>query len=325
MLVKRTEPRASLDWFMTVQASGGFGPFSLDAVRELQCGFLRGSRACPTGEAVRLAFPSDRDFSIVGATLELREGQIEGRAVGTADGEAVGRQVARVLAVDCDARPFAKLLERDPALREVAAQRPGFRPVVSYSPYVMGGWAILSQRIRMAQAAGLQIAIAEEAGDVIEIDGDRLASFPRPQSLLDMASFPGIPAEKWSRLQGLARAALDGALDLERLIGAPYEQSRERLMSLRGVGPWTADGILMRGCGLTDALPLSEPSLHSAVELAYGLPKTPDDATVAKIAEDWRPFRTWVSVLLISHLHRSGRSLRVPSVRGKTSRRPTPR
>jgi DNA-3-methyladenine glycosylase II len=292
------------------------GPFSLEAARQLQCGFLQGSRACSTGASVRLAFPRDADFAIVGATLKLIDGRIEGRAVGTVDGEAVGRQVARALAVDRDARPFAKLLEKDPALQRVAAGRPGFRPVVSYSPYVMGGWSILSQRILMTQAAKLQIAIAEAAGDVVQIDGDRLASFPRPQSLLGMQSFPGIPAEKWSRLQGLARAALDGDLDLERLTSAPYEVARERLMGLRGVGPWTADAILMRGCGLTDVLPLTEPSLHQAVELAYGLRGVPDDAAVSEIAEGWRPFRTWVSVLLISNLHQSGRRMR-PVSRGK--------
>ncbi len=325
-----SEPGGVLVWgamnAAAVQASfelKPLGPFSLDAARQLQCGFLRGSRACPTGDAVRLAFPRDGDFGIVGVTLELSGGRIEGRVVGTADGDAVGRQVARVLAVDHDARPFAELLERDPVLRQVAAERPGFRPVVSYSPYVMGGWSILSQRIRMSQAAVLQVAIAEQAGDVVEIDGDQLASFPRPQSVLGLASFRGIPAEKWSRLQGLARAALEGALDLERLVATPYGEARERLMSLRGVGPWTADAILMRGCGLTDALPLTEPALHRAVELAYGLSGTPDDAAVAEIAQGWRPFRTWVSVLLISHLHQSGRPLRAPA--RKTSRRPGPR
>ena len=262
--------------------------------------------------------PATATSAIVGVTLELR-GAAPGQVVGTGDGEAVGRQVARVLAVDRDARPFAAILKKDPALRKVAASRPGFRPVVSYSPYVMGGWAILSQRIRMAQAANLQVAIATAAGDVVEVDGDSLASFPRPQSLLERESFPGVPAEKWSRLQGLARAALDGALELGPLVEVPYGEAREKLLELRGVGPWTADAILIRGCGLSDALPLTEPSLHRAVELAYGLPALPDDAAVTEIAEGWRPFRTWVSVLLISNLQQSGRGLRAGSARRTAS------
>ena len=100
---------------------------------------------------------------------------------------------------------------------------------------------------------------------------------------------------------GLARAALSGVLDVNRLNAMPYRQAHADLRRLRGVGPWTADAILLRGCGPTDALPLSEPTLHHAIRAAYGMAHTPDDAEVQGIADAWRPFRMWVSVLLISH------------------------
>jgi DNA-3-methyladenine glycosylase II len=126
-------------------------------------------------------------------------------------------------------------------------------------------------------------------------------------------------------LQGLARAALEGALELGPLVEAPYAAARQKLLEMRGVGPWTADAILIRGCGLGDALPLTEPSLHRAVELAYGLSGLPDDATVSEIAEGWRPFRTWVSVLLISNLQQSGKGLRAPGGRKRSARGSRPR
>jgi len=70
------------------------------------------------------------------------------------------------------------------------------------------------------------------------------------------------------------------------------------------VGPWTADAILVRGCGLTDELPLSEPMLHAGVQLAYGLARLPDDDEIIAIAGRWQPFRTWVSVLVVSSYYR---------------------
>ncbi|HUB08199.1 MAG TPA: hypothetical protein VMB50_14420 [Myxococcales bacterium] len=285
------------------------GPFSMDPVRDLSCGFLQGSRRCGADPgSARLAFPRDGDFAVVGVALRWDGERLHGRVEGAADPETLRAQVARTLCLDHDGAEFARLLERDPVLRRVAAGRPGFRPVVAYSPYVMGGWAILSQRLRMTQAASLQVRIAEAAGDVIAVDGEPLTSFPRPQSLLARPAFPGVPAEKWRRLQGLAAAALDGELDLARLMSEPYQEARERLMRLRGVGPWTADAILMRGCGHTDLLPLSEPSLHRAVAAGYGLARIPDDEAVRELAEGWRPFRTWVSVLLISASGRGPRS-----------------
>jgi DNA-3-methyladenine glycosylase II len=274
------------------------GPFSMEAVAKMECGFLRGSRTCGEGE-VRIAFPMDGTFEIVGVRLRREGATIVGEVTGGEVG-VVARQVARTLAVDHDGTAFGRVIEGDPVLRRIGGARPGFRPVVSYSPYVMAGWSVLSQRLRMAQAAKIQIAIAEEAGDVVEIGGDRIASFPRPQSLLERPSFAGVSAEKWGRLQAVAEAALEGRLERERLLAMPYEEARAELRAIRGVGAWTADAILIRGCGPTDVLPLAEPTLHGAVQIAYGLRGIPDDDEVVAIARAWQPFRTWVSVLLVS-------------------------
>jgi DNA-3-methyladenine glycosylase II len=296
------------------------GPFSMAPVRQLQCGFLRGSRTCDADpETVKLAFPLDGSFDIAGVRLQWDGARIHGEVVGDTDPVAVATQVARVLAVDHDATPFSAVLHADAVLRRIAAARPGFRPVVSYSPYVMAGWSVMSQRTRMAQAAALQIAIAIDAGDVSVIDGERVAAFPQPETFLARSGFPGVAAEKWRRLQEVAVAALDGELDRERLLAMPYEQARATLRAIRGVGDWTADAILIRGCGPTDLLPLREPTVHEAVALAYGLGHLPSDAEVIAIAESWRPFRTWVSVLLVSELfsrHEQG------AVHDRAGRRP---
>jgi DNA-3-methyladenine glycosylase II len=278
------------------------GPFSMTPIRDMQCGFLRGSRTCSADPyAVRLAFPQDGDFALVGAQLRQEGEALQVELSGATNVAAARAQVERTLGLDHNGAVFQKVLAADPALKRVAAERPDFRPVVAYSPYVMGGWAVLSQRLRMAQAAAIQVRIAEASGDVVEVGGETIASFPRPQSLLARASFPGMPEEKWRRLQVIARAALEGQLDIDRLRALPYEEARAKLMELRGVGPWTADAILLRGVGPADALPLSERSLARAVGLTYGLGHVPSPSTVESIADAWRPFRMWVSVLLVSH------------------------
>ena len=61
---------------------------------------------------------------------------------------------------------------------------------------------------------------------------------------------PGLSAVKVGRLHDLARAALDGRLDTERLRALPEADALSELMTLPGVGPWTAQAILTRGCGV---------------------------------------------------------------------------
>src|SRR6516165_885567 len=100
------------------------GPFSLDPIRTMACGFLRGTRACSADGRVRLAFPLDATFGIVGAEIAVAaNGTVTANVTGARDLEAVKAQLARMLGLDHDARPFERLLERDPALSAIALRR----------------------------------------------------------------------------------------------------------------------------------------------------------------------------------------------------------
>ena len=277
------------------------GPFSLDSARSMQCGFLLGTRSCGLSDgSVRLAFPLDGDFQVVGVRLELRGNTLHAAVSGSGSLERIRAQVARLLGLDQDARPFQRALQAHPVLATLGAARPGFRPVMAPSPYVMAAWCVLSQRQSMVQAAAVQGRLSHACGDEIEIDGETVASFPRPGSLLARAGFPSISDEKWRRLQAVARAALEGELDAGRLCAEAPDAARERLRAIHGVGAWTADAILVRGSGVTDVLSES-PMVRGAWAVAAGRDQPPGEREWRALAEAWRPFRTWVSVLLVSH------------------------
>lgn len=248
---------------------------------------------------MKLAFPLDDTFEIVGATIEEKDGALDVKAVGTADEGRLSRQLSRILAIDHDGVAFSSVLRSDPALRALDDASPGFRPIVFFSPYVSAGWHVLSHRISMAQAAVVQARLAEASGDVVEIAGERIPAFPRPETFLRMNGFRGIAEEKWIRLRGIAEAALEGKLALDRLIAMPPAEALKDLMQLRGVGKFIAEAILIRGCGPTDMLPSDHTMLKRGVAKAYGLTSEPSDADVVRIAEAWRPFRTWVTVMLV--------------------------
>jgi DNA-3-methyladenine glycosylase II len=241
---------------------------------------------------VKLAFPLDDNASIAGVSLRHENNQVVAKVYGTKTD--ISAQLRRILCLDHDGDAFARVLANDPVLARESALRPGFRPVLFYSTYAAAGWALLTHRWPKARAAATAKKIAMEGGDTVDVDGETLASFPRPHTILARDHFPGVPEEKWLRLRTIAKAALAGALEIGRV-------TREDLLKLRGVGPWTADAVLIRGVGPSDVLPVTEPLLEKAVMDAYGS----DD--IVTISQRWRPFRTWVSILLIMNAMRKRR------------------
>ena len=69
-------------------------------------------------------------------------------------------------------------------------------------------------------------------------------------------------------------------------------------MRLPGIGDFSAGLTLLRGANAPDAVPTAEPRLARAVALAYRLPGPATPEQVRTISENWRPYRTWVTLLL---------------------------
>jgi DNA-3-methyladenine glycosylase II len=104
----------------------------------------------------------------------------------------------------------------------------------------------------------------------------------------------------------VARAALDGQLDAARLRAMPPAEALADLKKLPGIGDFSAGLTLLRGAGAPDAVPGSEPRLARAVALAYGLPGPATPEQIAAISDKWRPYRTWVTLLLRTLLEDEG-------------------
>jgi DNA-3-methyladenine glycosylase II len=115
--------------------------------------------------------------------------------------------------------------------------------------------------------------------------------------LLELDSVGSIGGEKMERLHGIAEAALAGRLDRARLRSLPFEEATADMQTLRGVGPFIAQGIVLRGAGVVDGV-ASDEVTRQAVQRAYELSSLPDPTELERIAEPWRPYRMWCCVLL---------------------------
>ena len=197
--------------------------------------------------------------------------------------EDAATQVARFLALDIDGRGWTKVAEDDHVIADAQEKLPGLRPCGFYSAYEAAAWSVLSQRIRITQAARLR-------SDVIDAYGDD-GAFPPPEALhkarLDL------PGRKPEYLKSVAEAALDGVLDSASLRGMAPEEAVETVQSVKGLGPFAAELVVARGANAPDLAPQHERRLADEITERYG-----SKADLAVVSEGWRPFRTWASFYL---------------------------
>lgn len=274
------------------------GPFSLEATSTLRFGHRL---AAEWDGVMRLAFCVDGYRDQVG--VEVRQDGDGVHCIARTGGsrldeDVVRDQVARVLSLDHDAREYVAVGERDPVIRRLLAAAPGLRPPLFYSPYEAAAWAVLSARRPAAQMADVRRHLSAEHGQTFDLAGEQVAAFPTPERLSRVRAFPGLSADKITRLHAVAEAAQAGQLDAARLQAMAPEEAMSDLQSIPGIGPFYASLVVVRSTGCADVPPMTEPRLIALITTLYDLAAPPTSAELLDIAEPWRPFRTWVAVLV---------------------------
>lgn len=274
------------------------GPYSLEASVRFLEGFTPAAYEGSEAGHLHLAFVSDGGEEVAGVCVRPEGDTLVGEVFGGADPRVVREQVSRVLSLDVDGRGFPEVGRKDPVVGRLQERYPGLRPVLFYSPYEAAAWAIIGNRIRITQAAKVKARMAEELGEVVEVHGEPEHAFPGPERLTRLKEFPGLSGRKAEYLRSLGQAAMDGVLDAAHLRSVPVAQALDELKELTGIGPFSAELILLRGAGEPDYVPTNEPRLGRAVAMAYGLDEPPTTEELVRMAERWRPYRTWVRLHL---------------------------
>jgi DNA-3-methyladenine glycosylase II len=157
------------------------------------------------------------------------------------------------------------------------------------------------------QAIGQQLSLAAAAailGRLEALHGDRL---PTPAELLGTDAETlrriGMSRAKAVYLHDLAARLEDGRLDLERLKTLDDDDARTELTQVKGVGRFTADGVLLLALRRPDVWPAADLALRRAVERVWGLDAPASVAQVDALGERFRPYRTLAATYLYSGVH----------------------
>jgi DNA-3-methyladenine glycosylase II len=286
------------------------GAFSLESSIRFLEGFAPAAYEAPPARTLDFAFALEGSWQTVGVSVDQVGTEVRGRVFARRplkrdDLSAVRSQVERILSLDVDGTGFdggssgaGSVGERDTVVGAVQKRYPGLRPVGFWSWYEAAAWAIIGQRVRIAQAAATKERLAVELGEAIEVNGVMRQAFPAPVALATVTAMPGLTRAKVERLRALAECARRNEFDSASLRALPRDEALEALQTLPGVGPFSAELILLRGAGDPDWAPLHEKHLATAVAHAYGLDAPASPEQIAAISEGWAPYRTWVTLLL---------------------------
>ena len=268
--------------------------------------FVSGMRTASAGRPpiLDLVFPVEGPWDTIGVTVHQTDVGVFADVVanpGKVSTSDIRDRLEHILALDVDGEGFRTLAQSDPVVAGLQTERRGVRPVLFPSPYEAAARAIIGHRLHVRQAAALHARIAADHGVPCEIAGATMHGFPAPGKLADLTPVQGLSETKTTQLRALGTAAAEGWLDTARLQAMPQDAAMKHLQELAGIGPFSAELILIRGVGDPDAFPATEMRLQRAMAQAYGLGSDPDLATLRRIADGWRPYRSWVGLLLRNH------------------------
>ncbi len=244
-----------------------FGPRTIPGVEEIADGMYRRSLRLPRGGGVAELSPAPGGMR---TRLYLDDPR---------DEEAALERVAAMLDLDADAPAIAAALGADPLLGPHVARRPGLRVPGTVDPVELAARAVLGQQVSLRAAATLAARLTQAVGEPLRAPrGGVTHLFPAAGAITSAPDTAlAMPASR--------RRALRAVASVSRL-------DRDSLLSLPGIGPWTASYVAMRALRDPDAF------LPTDLGVKHALARLGHDGDPARIAERWRPWRAYAVMYL---------------------------
>jgi 3-methyladenine DNA glycosylase/8-oxoguanine DNA glycosylase len=191
------------------------------------------------------------------------------------------------------------LRQRDPRLAACLSTPLNLTIKRNQSPYQTLFEAVVRQQLASRAAATI-------LGRVKSLYPD--AVVPEPVQLLDTSDEAlrgaGLSRAKALALRDLATKTIDGTVPSRRqIVWLSDEDIVERLITIRGIGRWTVEMLLIFNLGRTDVFPVDDYAIRRSIGLVYGMDDVPTARQLRDFGEHWRPYRTVASLSLWSWLN----------------------
>jgi AraC family transcriptional regulator of adaptative response / DNA-3-methyladenine glycosylase II len=213
------------------------------------------------------------------------------------------RRCRRLLDLDADPEAISAQLSEDEVLGPLVRKCPGRRVPGHVDGDELAIRAVLGQQVSVAAARTLAAKLVTDYGKPLSHPESAITHlFPGADAIaaIDPATLP-MPGARARALVGLAAALASGDIILDP--GSDRDEVAAALLGLRGIGPWTASYIAMRALAEPDAFMPSDIGVRDALR-NLGADSSPRAA--ARLAESWRPWRSYATAHLWASIETGG-------------------
>ncbi|MCH1625249.1 DNA glycosylase [Ferdinandcohnia quinoae] len=216
--------------------------------------------------------------------------------------EAIVKYIREWFDLDRDLTPFYKMANSDPLLKIPAQQFYGLRLLGIPDLFEALCWGVLGQQINLPFAYTLKRQFVEAFGDSIEWKGTKYWIFPTYQKIAQLTpadlSNIKMTVKKSEYIIGLAQLMASGELSKEKLMDMNFQQAEKSLIKIRGIGPWTANYVLMRCLRFPNAFPIDDVGLINSIKALKNMDRKPTKAEIQELSIPWKNWKSYATFYL---------------------------
>lgn len=201
-----------------------------------------------------------------------------------------------------DLKPFYAMANNDKLLGPLVEQFYGYRIVGQPDLFESLVWAVIGQQINLSFAYTLKQRFVESFGYREIAQNKTFYLFPKPEEVAKLNDADLLPLQfskqKSKYVVEIAKTFVNQEVSKESIAKLSFEEAKQKLMSIKGVGNWTANYALMKTFRYPNAFPLEDAGVHNAIKNLKRMKEKPTLDQVRRIFKKYKGWEAYATLYL---------------------------